>query len=66
MRLAYTTMCRAIATAHRLEPVYVMPEGTSAEVVLARMRELAEPALARGFHLTPRLHILLWGDVRGR
>ena len=56
----------ALATAHRLEPVYVMPEGTSAEVVLARMRELAGPALAHGFHLTPRLHILLWGDRRGR
>jgi 7-carboxy-7-deazaguanine synthase len=56
----------ALATAHRLEPVYVMPEGTSAEIVLARMRELAGPALAHGFHLTPRLHILLWGDRRGR
>jgi 7-carboxy-7-deazaguanine synthase len=56
----------ALAAAHRLDPVYVMPEGTTAEVVLTRMRELAGPALARGFHLTPRLHILLWGDVRGR
>ncbi|TMD03379.1 MAG: 7-carboxy-7-deazaguanine synthase QueE [Chloroflexi bacterium] len=56
----------SLAAAHRLAPVYVMPEGTTAEVVLARMRELAAPALARGFHLTPRLHILLWGDVRGR
>jgi 7-carboxy-7-deazaguanine synthase len=56
----------ALVAEHRLEPVYVMPEGTTAEVVLARMRELAGPALARGFHLTPRLHILLWGDRRGR
>lgn len=55
-----------LAAAHRLDPVFVMPEGTTAEVVVARMRELAGPALERGFHLTPRLHILLWGDRRGR
>lgn len=56
----------AVAAEHRLRPVYVMPEGTTAEVVVARMRELAGPALERGFRLTPRLHILLWGDERGR
>jgi 7-cyano-7-deazaguanosine (preQ0) biosynthesis protein QueE len=56
----------ALVAAHRLEPVYVMPEGTTAEVIVARMRELAGPALERGFHLTTRLHILLWGDQRGR
>lgn len=49
-----------------LEPVYVMPEGTDAETLTARMRELAEPVLARGWVLTPRLHILLWGNERGR
>jgi 7-cyano-7-deazaguanosine (preQ0) biosynthesis protein QueE len=56
----------AVTATHRLEPVFVMPEGTTAAVVVARMRELAGPALERGFHLTPRLHILLWGDQRGR
>jgi 7-carboxy-7-deazaguanine synthase len=56
----------SVATAHRLDPVYVMPEGTTPEVVVARMRELAEPVLDHGFHLTTRLHILLWGDTRGR
>lgn len=56
----------AVAAEHRLCPVWVMPEGTTAEVVVARMRELAGPALERGFRLTPRLHILLWGDERGR
>jgi len=55
-----------LAARHRLEPVYVMPEGTTREVILGRMRELAGPALERGFHLSTRLHILLWGDVRGR
>jgi 7-cyano-7-deazaguanosine (preQ0) biosynthesis protein QueE len=49
-----------------LDPVYVMPEGTDAETITARMQELAEPVLTRGWVLTPRLHILLWGDGRGR
>lgn len=49
-----------------LDPVWVMPEGTSGDVVLARLRELAEEVLPRGWHLTSRLHVLLWGDTRGR
>ncbi len=49
-----------------LDPVYVMPEGTDAVTLAARLQELAEPVLARGWILTPRLHILLWGDERGR
>ena len=48
-----------------LEPVWVMPEGTDAGTVLARMQELAPHVVARGWNLTPRLHILLWGDRRG-
>jgi 7-carboxy-7-deazaguanine synthase len=50
---------------HQLAPVYVMPEGTSAEVVLARSRELADAVLARGWNLTSRLHVLLYGNRRG-
>ena len=48
-----------------LREVYVMPEGTDAAVVTARMQQLAGPVLARRWNLTPRLHILLWGDRRG-
>jgi organic radical activating enzyme len=48
-----------------LTSVLVMPEGVDAPTVLARMQELAGPVLARGWDLTPRLHILLWGDRRG-
>lgn len=50
---------------HRLAPVYVMPEGTSAEAVIARSRALAEAVLARGWSLTSRLHVLLYGNRRG-
>jgi 7-carboxy-7-deazaguanine synthase len=49
-----------------LDPVYVMPEGTDAVTMTTRMQELAQPVLTRGWNLTPRLQILLWGDERGR
>lgn len=51
---------------HHLAPVFVMPEGRTAEEVCRRMAEIADPAIARGFHLTTRLHVLIWGDQRGR
>ncbi|MEU8658345.1 7-carboxy-7-deazaguanine synthase QueE [Actinoplanes philippinensis] len=46
--------------------IWVMPEGTTESAVLTGMRNLAEPALANGWNLSPRLHVLLWGDERGR
>jgi 7-carboxy-7-deazaguanine synthase len=49
-----------------LDPVWVMPEGTTSGQILHRMRELADPVLARGWNLTTRLHTLLWDDARGR
>ncbi len=51
---------------HDLTPVYVMPEGRTAEEVTRRLAEIADPAIERGFHLTTRLHVLVWGDQRGR
>jgi len=55
-----------LVTDHGLAPVWVMPEGTDPETVLARARALAAPVLDRGWSLSPRLHVLLWGDERGR
>lgn len=55
-----------LVDAHRLEPIWIMPEGTDATTLLERARDLSEPVLARGWNLTPRLHVLLWGDQRGR
>ncbi|WP_168211567.1 7-carboxy-7-deazaguanine synthase QueE [Actinosynnema sp. ALI-1.44] len=49
-----------------LHPVWVMPEGTDSATVLARMRMLADPVLARRWHLSTRLHTLLWENDRGR
>lgn len=55
-----------LVRAYGLDPVWVMPEGTSAEAVIDGTRRLADAVVARGYHLTTRLHILAWGDERGR
>ncbi len=49
-----------------LTDVWVMPEGADAATVRERGAELADAVLARGWQLTTRLHVLLWGDERGR
>ena len=49
-----------------LSDVWVMPEGTDAGTIVARMQALADSVVRRGWHLSPRLHILVWGDERGR
>lgn len=49
-----------------LKPVWIMPEGTDSATVLARMRLLAEPVLSHRWHLSTRLHTLLWENDRGR
>jgi 7-carboxy-7-deazaguanine synthase len=56
----------SVVAAHELSPVYVMPEGTDAATVTDRGRALADAVGRRGWHLTTRLHVLLWGDERGR
>ena len=48
--------------AHR---VYVMPEGTSPATLDAHLHAIAPSAIARGFNISDRLHIRLWGDKRG-
>ena len=59
---------RALVARHAVpaERVLLMPEGTSAEVLAARSGWLAERCTALGYRYTTRLHILLWGDKRGR
>lgn len=49
-----------------LRPVWVMPEGTTTERLLEVMRAVADEVVSRGWHLSNRLHVMLWGDVRGR
>lgn len=55
-----------LVDAHALAPVWIMPEATDPATLLERSRALADAVLARGWNLTSRLHVLLWGDERGR
>ena len=49
-----------------LAPIYVMPEGTTAEGLVATTRLLADHVPARGWHFTQRMHIFAFGDKRAR
>jgi organic radical activating enzyme len=55
-----------LAARFGLAPVWIMPEGTTADRVLAGMRELADGVLERGWNLTGRSHVLIWDGARGR
>lgn len=58
----------ALATSwgYRPDRVWIMPEGTTPDQINATARAIADPALARGFNLSTRLHVLLWGNERNR
>lgn len=45
--------------------VWVMPEARGRAVLLRRLGELAQPVADRGWSLSSRLQVLLWGDARG-
>lgn len=45
--------------------VWVMPEGRTQHAVLDGMRSLAPHVTAKGWSLSSRMHVLLWGDSRG-
>ncbi|MGW4200936.1 7-carboxy-7-deazaguanine synthase QueE [Streptomyces sp. NPDC004726] len=49
-----------------LTPVYVMPEGTTADGLIETTRLLADAVAARKWHFTQRLHVLAFADARGR
>jgi organic radical activating enzyme len=46
--------------------VWIMPEGRSGEVLAVTTANTVERALTYRFNFTPRLHVALWGDERGR
>ena len=56
-------ICRKLNISPR--HVVLMPEGTKREVVRERGLWLAEICKTKGYRLSPRLHIDLWGDKRG-
>jgi 7-carboxy-7-deazaguanine synthase len=58
---------QAMVDEHRLHPehVWLMPEGRTAEEVMAKARWVVEACRERGFNLSMRVHTLLWGAKRG-
>ena len=46
--------------------IWVMPEGITTDAVLTGARVLVDEVTARGWNLTLRNHVLLWGNERGR
>lgn len=46
--------------------VWVMPEGTTAEDIQRHGALVADVAIQRGFNVTTRQHVMLWGNTRGR
>lgn len=57
----------ALAEAYGIpaERIFLMPEGRDSETLRARLRWLAGQCAERGYNLTDRLHIHLYGDTRG-
>nr|WP_035958836.1 7-carboxy-7-deazaguanine synthase QueE [Frankia casuarinae] len=49
-----------------LAPVWIMPKGATPSAVLTGLAMLTDAAVARGWNVCTRLHVLVWGDERGR
>ncbi len=45
--------------------VWVMPEGRSRVAVQGHLQAVAGPAIAKGFNISARLHVDIWGGRRG-
>ena len=59
---------RAYVARHGIpkQSVYLMPESRNVEEHDARLPDVAEAAIAAGYNVSPRLHVLIWGNERGR
>jgi hypothetical protein len=56
----------AVAARHAIpaDRIMIMPEGTDSPTLIARVAVLADAVLARGYGMSDRLHIHLFGDIR--
>lgn len=54
-----------LASIHH-DQVYIMPEGVSVTQQVNALSALADAVIAHHFNLTMRLHILAWGNQRGK
>ena len=58
----------ALRDLYELTPdrVLLMPEGRTPDALAKKSAWLSEACVKYGFRFTTRLHIILWGDERGR
>jgi 7-carboxy-7-deazaguanine synthase len=47
------------------EAVWIMPEGATFEKHLSNLRNLTDKIVERGWNVSSRLHVLIWGSERG-
>jgi len=46
--------------------IFLMPEGRSPNLLAERSNFIANICIKTGYNMTPRLHVLLWGDERAK
>ena len=51
---------------HPNKHTMLMPEGITNEQLAAKRKEIANICVQRGWTYTDRIHIIIWGDVRGK
>jgi len=45
--------------------VFLMPEGTSRDVILEKSKALVDICIKYNFRFSPREHVNIWGNRRG-
>ena len=45
--------------------IWIMPLGVDGDLIDSRLREMSAEVLMRGWNMTNRLHIQIWGNIRG-
>lgn len=55
-----------VAERFDLGPIWIMPQATTSDELQMRMRSMSDLVIEKGWNLTTRLQVELWGDQRGR
>jgi 7-carboxy-7-deazaguanine synthase len=48
------------------ERIILMPEGQTANIIQSRSQWISEACIREGFRFSSRLHVMLWGNKRGK
>lgn len=47
------------------QDIWIMPEGRDPVTLQSHTQDIADRVIARGWNITPRLHVMIWGSRRG-